>query len=355
HGPCSPKHSGCEVWSELVCYSLVDFEILKQKTKKGMGLADANGQQRIRVIRGSSVYDVTEFADRHPGGREIIEKHNGQDVESVMQSALSHVHSKAAYSILERYSIVAEKPDANRKENGEYLKEVSDEVERREKYIKNDIVDWSKPLLGQVELLGEKYFDWTHQQVDWPIRLFESDLAEMLTKASWWFVPITWVPVVLFMIFSSYRHLSQTPEVWPENALGLQHGPLSMPFLFVIGLIVWTLLEYIIHRWLFHLKPPANNHFLIRLHFSLHGQHHKSPMDPKRLVFPPLPASFFAVPFYFLCTTMFPIGMAQVVFSGIVSGYMAYDLIHYYIHHGGQPFLSYFQRLKTYHTLHHYK
>ncbi|KAK0062614.1 fatty acid 2-hydroxylase [Biomphalaria pfeifferi] len=318
-----------------------------------MGLPDTNGQHRpvkIRVTRKGKLYDLTEFVDRHPGGREILERHNGLDIEAAMQNSSVHAHSKAAYTMLERYAVGT--TDTSAQQN-ELLTEIADKG--RADYKKNDIVDWSKPILGQVEFLGEKYFDWTHQPVDWPVRLFESDLAETFSKAYWWFVPVTWVPVVLYMIWSSFQHLSHVPEVWPQNALAIQHGPLSMPFLFAFGVLMWTFLEYFIHRWIFHLRPPPNWPSLIRLHFALHGQHHKSPMDPMRLVFPPLPASFFAVPFYFMSTSLFPVGLAQITFAGIVSGYMLYDLIHYYLHHGKKPFLAYFQQLKSYHNLHHYK
>ncbi|XP_059178806.1 fatty acid 2-hydroxylase-like [Physella acuta] len=322
-----------------------------------MGLTDSNGcpqPTRIRVTRAGKEYDITDFVDRHPGGREVLERHNGQDIEQVMQSSFSHTHSQAAYNILEKYRLDITDNPSKTHTNGHYSHITSTE-KRRLEYMKNDLVDWSKPLLGQVELLGDKYFSWTHQQVDWPVRLFQSDLAEMLTKADWWYVPITWLPVIFFMIWSSYTNLSQEPEMWPKNALGHLHGPHSMPFLFVLGVAFWTLLEYVIHRWLFHLRPPSDWPFFIRLHFSLHGQHHKSPMDPKRLVFPPLPALFFAVSFFLMCLAIFPTGMAQIIFSGIVSGYVSYDLIHYYLHHGGKPYLNYFQRLKTHHNLHHYK
>lgn len=60
---------------------------------------------RILVIRAGKVYDVTEFADRHPGGRELLQKHNGRDVETVMQSSASHAHSNRAYSIMEKYFV----------------------------------------------------------------------------------------------------------------------------------------------------------------------------------------------------------------------------------------------------------
>ena len=52
--------------------------------------------------------------------------------------------------------------------------------------------------------------------------------------------------------------------------------PLTMyPVLFLIGVLMWTLDEYVVHRWLFHMRPPANSKFLITAHFLLHGQHHK--------------------------------------------------------------------------------
>lgn len=52
--------------------------------------------------------------------------------------------------------------------------------------------------------------------------------------------------------------------------------PKSMfPGLFVLGMLFWTLMEYVIHRFLFHMKPPSDSHYLIMLHFVMHGQHHK--------------------------------------------------------------------------------
>lgn len=43
----------------------------------------------------------------------------------------------------------------------------------------------------------------------------------------------------------------------------------------VLGLLLWPLIEYTIHRWLFHLQPPDNSPLLITLHFGIHGLHHK--------------------------------------------------------------------------------
>lgn len=48
-----------------------------------------------------------------------------------------------------------------------------------------DLVDWKKPLLWQVGQLGEKYHEWVHQPVSRPIRLFQSDFMESLSKTVW--------------------------------------------------------------------------------------------------------------------------------------------------------------------------
>ncbi len=49
----------------------------------------------------------------------------------------------------------------------------------------------------------------------------------------------------------------------------------SVPLYVVFGMFFWSLLEYLVHRWLFHLPPPPHSPFLITMHFILHGQHHK--------------------------------------------------------------------------------
>ncbi|KAK3786484.1 hypothetical protein RRG08_058540 [Elysia crispata] len=331
----------------------MDQKISKYKYEDGK---NKSSFPRITLWRHGHLYDVTDFAARHPGGRKLLEKFNGQNVDSVMQDRAIHVHSNAAYTILQKYLVKGEHGSVSRKgtqwQNGDGI--FPEHRTLSENF--DGYVDWSKPLVGQVEMLGTHYYEWTHQQVDRPIRLFHSDLAEMFTRAYWWMVPLMWCPLIFYMVFSSYNHLSSQPALWPQAMfMTLQYGPGSIPLLLVLGVLFWTLLEYIIHRWLFHLKPPASSQFLIRLHFLFHGQHHKSPMDPMRLVFPPVPASMFGVAFYLLTKLIFPTGMAHAVFAGIIAGYVIYDLTHYYVHHGGTPSIAYFRRLKAYHTLHHYK
>ncbi|MGH0130771.1 UNVERIFIED_CONTAM: hypothetical protein FKN15_066300, partial [Acipenser sinensis] len=127
------------------------------------------------------------------------------------------------------------------------------------------------------------------------------------------------------------------------------------PFLFLLGMFIWSLVEYLIHRFLFHMRPPASNYYLITLHFLLHGQHHKSPFDGSRLVFPPIPASFVIGGFYVLVRVLMPLGLGLSVFVGGLCGYVVYDMIHYYLHYGCPKKGSYMYGLKAYHIKHHFE
>ncbi|MEQ2208583.1 hypothetical protein XENOCAPTIV_007513 [Xenoophorus captivus] len=151
------------------------------------------------------------------------------------------------------------------------------------------------------------------------------------------------------------------------------------PVLFMMGWFLWTFIEYCIHRFVFHMKPPAHNYYLITLHFLLHGQHHKgtsytpyvsqilpfvsisciicsqSPFDGSRLVFPPGLASIMVGLFYMtLCKTL-PETLGVSLFVGGLCGYVVYDMIHYYLHYGSPKRGSYLYALKAYHVKHHFE
>ncbi|KFV71405.1 Fatty acid 2-hydroxylase, partial [Dryobates pubescens] len=163
--------------------------------------------------------------------------------------------------------------------------------------------------------LGEKYDEWVHQPVDRPIRLFHSDILESLSKTAWYVVFIVWAPVVLYLSWVSYTSLAQGNTRLFSSFTTEYSIPVHkyyFPFIFLLGMFLWSLLEYLIHRFVFHMKPPASNYYLITLHFLLHGQHHKSPFDSSRLVFPPVPASLVIGFFY---------GVLQLLGAGGVGGW----------------------------------
>ncbi|XP_055992718.1 fatty acid 2-hydroxylase [Sorex fumeus] len=220
-----------------------------------------------------------------------------------------------------------------------------------------DLVDWRKPLLWQVGHLGEKYDEWVHQPVTRPIRLFYSDFIESLSKAVWYSVPIIWLPVMLYLSWSYYRTLAQGnvrlfESFTTEYSVAMPKA--VFPGLFVLGMLGWTLMEYLIHRFLFHMEPPSNNYYLITLHFALHGQHHKAPFDQSRLVFPPVPASVGVAFFYVSLQLLLPEAVGGTLFAGGLLAYVLYDLIHYYLHFGSPHKQSHFYGLKARHVKHHF-
>ncbi|KAM4573917.1 fatty acid 2-hydroxylase [Odontesthes bonariensis] len=222
--------------------------------------------------------------------------------------------------------------------------------------LDKDLVDWQKPLAWQVGYLGEKYDAWVHQPVDRPIRLFGNPFMEASTKTSWYWVPVVWLPIVFYLCWHCYSSLAQgTTRIALTSGFSIPMHKYMFLVLFSLGWFLWTFIEYCIHRFVFHMKPPAHNYYLITLHFLLHGQHHKSPFDGSRLVFPPGLASIVVGSFYAILHHTLPEILGVSVFVGGLCGYVVYDMIHYYLHYGSPKRGSYLYSLKAYHVKHHFE
>lgn len=96
---------------------------------------------------------------------------------------------------------------------------------------------------------------------------------------------------------------------------------------FAFGVFIWTILEYSMHRFLFHLDYYLpDTRWAITLHFMLHGVHHYLPMDKLRLVMPPLLFFVLQTPFTKLAHIVFPKAIANGIISGAFAMYVVYDL-----------------------------
>lgn len=134
------------------------------------------------------------------------------------------------------------------------------------------------------------------------------------------------------------------------GGLGEAIGALASIGVFALGVIAWTLVEYVIHRWAFHIEPTSS--LGKRMHFLVHGIHHDYPRDSTRLVMPLLVSIPLAIAFYFAYAAMLA-PYHNALFSGFIFGYVAYDSIHYATHHF--PMTSRIGRfLKEYHMKHHF-
>lgn len=238
------------------------------------------------VTRGTKVYDITPFVDDHPGGGELILEYGGKDVSEIMGDEISHTHSEAAYEILDEHligflptesvintatksghpdEILPLPPTANGqkelKANGVskadslvgtpgYLtgktsaEELSDPTDPTSDYKTHKFLDLSKPLLMQVWFGGfakDFYLEQVHRPRHYKggesAPLF-GNFLEPLSKTAWWVVPIVWLPPVAYGTY--------------EASLGLPNI-FVLAALFTVGLGIWTIVEYTLHRCLFHL------------------------------------------------------------------------------------------------------
>eukprot|EP00058_Branchiostoma_floridae_P008784 XP_002594272.1 hypothetical protein BRAFLDRAFT_65126 [Branchiostoma floridae] len=318
-----------------VLYVVQNVEMCENKSRAGDG--------RLRLVHDGKHYDVTEFAQRHPGGKLVLQRYQGQDVTAVMKGPL-HRHSPAAYSMLSQYCV-------------EEIGGAADSNGNVKLHHRESLIDWNKPLLGQVGQLGDLYDEWVHYPVEKPYRLFSSEVCEFFSRCPWFLVPTLWLPLVVYFAFTSIVELRQGQvQVFTQTCSALKFtAPVSLfPVVFAAGVMLWTFWEYCLHRFLFHSKAVTSSPGLIIAHFLLHGQHHKVPFDPGRLVFPPVPCSVFVTLFYVLYSLLLPRALVHALVSGKLCGYVCYDLTHYYLLHGSPREDSYFHRLKSYHAKHHF-
>lgn len=171
------------------------------------------------------------------------------------------------------------------------------------------------------------------------VRMFKSNFLEGLSKVHYTVPLYIFVPVTIYSTYLAF------------NA-GI--GFIKYTELFILGLFVWTITEYIMHRFVFHLKPNENWEWAKRLHFIMHGVHHDYPSDAKRLVLPPSLSIPLATGFYFLFKWILPADNVFGFFPGFILGYLFYDISHYAMHHFNFK-SGLFKKIKQHHMLHHYQ
>ncbi|OMH84653.1 Ceramide very long chain fatty acid hydroxylase SCS7 [Zancudomyces culisetae] len=298
-----------------------------------------NSAESLWMIYNNKVYDITEFANDHPGGFEWLAKFAGTDITSLLGDADLHEHSPVAYDIL-RSNYIADIAHSDIWEEAEgkfssllYNKKGSP-----------DFIDPAKPLFKQIwnsNFSKEFYLEQVHipRHLPGPATFFENEYLEIFTRTPWYVIPIFWLPVSAYFYY-----------------LGLNiatHSIMLQSFAF--GVFLWTLLEYGIHRFVFHFDEMIPEGTLSQVaHFTLHGFHHFLPMDSMRLVMPPALSVFLSIFVYSFMCALFPPGVQHGVIAGLSFTYVLYDEVHYWLHHG-QFTVDYIKRLKSYHLEHHYR
>jgi 4-hydroxysphinganine ceramide fatty acyl 2-hydroxylase len=150
--------------------------------------------------------------------------------------------------------------------------------------------------------------------------------------------PLVYLPVIGYLLARAVGH---------ENL-----SVLSVIGVFALGIVAWSLTEYVLHRFVFHLQPDSR--WGRRMHFIIHGVHHDFPHDPMRLVMPPSVSIPLAVGFWFGFRLVLGPTWALPAFAGFLLGYLIYDMSHYHMHHHrSKNRLS--LALRRYHYRHHFQ
>jgi dihydroceramide fatty acyl 2-hydroxylase len=167
-------------------------------------------------------------------------------------------------------------------------------------------------------------------------RLFENALLDKLSRVHWSTPLFLYAPVVVVLAVCSLEAL----QLWAVVAAT------------ILGYVVWTLLEYFGHRFLFHFEFPGR--LGSRIHYLIHGVHHEHPDDPLRLVMPALLSGPIMLSAYCDVRLLFGLPLGYPVLMGLIIGYLAYDMVHYYVHHA-EPRTRLGLTLRRLHMLHHFR
>jgi len=242
-------------------------------------------------------------------------------------------------------------------------------------------------LWNHESLTKQAYLTFIHQveHSKRSAQLFENNIVEICTYSQWYLVPMLWCPIaVWYLIDSSCTFVWKLIGLWT-------------------GLVIWIPLEYVTHRFLFHLENCALLEYrvVMVLDFLLHSYHHKYPQDINRLVMPvPLAWCLLQVIslFVHLCIyVLFHVrqffvkmlcdfihvdyqnlnthhnihntnndnhnndnNIHNAVLAGIIVAYCVYDMSHYVSHVSCKPmmyppFKNWMKVRRMYHSYHHYR
>jgi sterol desaturase/sphingolipid hydroxylase (fatty acid hydroxylase superfamily) len=178
------------------------------------------------------------------------------------------------------------------------------------------VADWSKPQAGRAPM-------------------FDMAWLERLTIAHPFWPAAIYGPAGLW-------------TMWRAGQTDLSGGALAASYL--AGLLIWSLVEYLTHRVSFHHVPQSEGQ--VAYGYVVHGVHHAYPDDSRRWMLPIAVTLPIAAGLYWMSGPLFG-RFSNAVFAGFIHGYLAYDLLHYFIHRGRLP-TRLGRYLRQYHLAHHY-
>lgn len=117
--------------------------------------------------------------------------------------------------------------------------------------------------------------------------------------------------------------------MWAWQAGNLPAG--VWPMLIILGVVSWTLIEYLLHRFVLHLR--AQGLALQRAIERLHLGHHREPRDEAKITVPvygSLPIAVALLGLWRLVSGSWD--AAALLMIGTIIGYLYYETVHFRIH-----------------------
>jgi sterol desaturase/sphingolipid hydroxylase (fatty acid hydroxylase superfamily) len=168
-------------------------------------------------------------------------------------------------------------------------------------------------------------------------QLFDNPVLERLTHTH------IAIPVSIFFVVGAvlgyYAFTHTNLENW------------KIVSLFLMGTIIFTFVEYWVHRGVYHIEPTTEAR--AKFQYVAHGVHHEYPKDKTRLAMPPVIAAVVAIVLFSIFFVLMG-ESAYAFFPGFIWGYAAYLLVHYAVHAYDPP-KNFMKKLWVNHAVHHYK
>ena len=140
--------------------------------------------------------------------------------------------------------------------------------------------------------------------------------------------------------------------VWISMDAEPSHRPSELLWILPIGILTWTLLEYCLHRFIFHIQVPLRDPRLREYVNASHLAHHASPRDRGKVLVRPgyglVISSLLYGLIYLLTRSVF---LTSGLVAGVWAGFLYYEAVHYRVHFSlsGSGFIAQQRRAHFYH------
>ena len=145
-------------------------------------------------------------------------------------------------------------------------------------------------------------------------RFFHRERHERLTRAHLVSPYLLYVPAAALCCWRAAQALAVPPLVG----------------LLIAGWLVWTLVEYWLHRGFFHMRADSPARRVTS--YIVHRHHHAAPQDTDRLVATPL----YSLGLFLLLLAPYSLAGADArwaLMAGSMLGYLGYEAAHWRVHH----------------------